>query len=366
MAPALAFLAGVAATAAQGPCDIFAAAKTPCVAAHSVTRALYGAYAGPLYQLKRGSDKATYDVGVLPGGSMVADTDAHVRFCRGEDACVIQRIYDQTENANHLDPAPPGENTPYADDPVNANSHKVWLKDQATGASTQVYGAYFDNHPPYARKGNMGYRNDNTQNVPRGDEPETIYAVVNGQHYSSHCCFDYGNAETDANDDGEGTMEALYFGSHASWPGPFKPVDKGEPYVMADLENGLWAGNTTTKPTAIHVDFVFGLLKGDSNNHWGLGQGDAATARSFRMTYEGARPTPEYEKMKKQGGIILGIGGDNSNRGEGTFYEGVMVSGFTTAETDKAVHDNVVKAGYHFPRDTDADADGNDTKAIII
>jgi len=37
-------------------CDIYAAASTPCVAAHSTTRALYGAYSGSLYQVKRASD----------------------------------------------------------------------------------------------------------------------------------------------------------------------------------------------------------------------------------------------------------------------------------------------------------------------
>ena len=31
--------------------------------------------------------------------------------------------------------------------------------------------------------------------------------------------------------------------------------------------------------------------------------------------------------MKKQGAIILGTGGDNSNGADGTFYEGVMTSG---------------------------------------
>jgi hypothetical protein len=36
---------------------------------------------------------------------------------------------------------------------------------------------------------------------------------------------DYGNAEADNNDDGRGTMEALYFGNSSSWghgqgPGP--------------------------------------------------------------------------------------------------------------------------------------------------
>ena len=40
------------------------------------------------------------------------------------------------------------------------------------------------------------------------DEPETIYAVLNGSHYNNRCCFDYGNAETDSHDDGAVTTHA--------------------------------------------------------------------------------------------------------------------------------------------------------------
>lgn len=32
----------------EGPCDIYTAAGTPCVAAHSSTRALYASFNGPL------------------------------------------------------------------------------------------------------------------------------------------------------------------------------------------------------------------------------------------------------------------------------------------------------------------------------
>ena len=46
------------------PCDIFAAGKTPCVAAHSTVRAMYGSYAGPLYQVHRKSDGGMKDVHV--------------------------------------------------------------------------------------------------------------------------------------------------------------------------------------------------------------------------------------------------------------------------------------------------------------
>ena len=49
----------------EGPCDIYAAAGTPCVAAHSSTRALYASYNGPLYQVMRQSDGKTLDIGVV-------------------------------------------------------------------------------------------------------------------------------------------------------------------------------------------------------------------------------------------------------------------------------------------------------------
>jgi non-reducing end alpha-L-arabinofuranosidase len=56
-------------SAAPCPCDIYAAGGTPCVAAHSTVRALYSSYDGPLYQVRRTSDSATKDIGLLtPGG----------------------------------------------------------------------------------------------------------------------------------------------------------------------------------------------------------------------------------------------------------------------------------------------------------
>src|SRR6188474_267271 len=52
-----------------GPCDIYAAAGNPCVAAHSTTRALYAAYNGPLYQVLRQSDGRTLDIAVVSTAS---------------------------------------------------------------------------------------------------------------------------------------------------------------------------------------------------------------------------------------------------------------------------------------------------------
>jgi hypothetical protein len=63
--------------------------------------------------------------------------------------------------------------------------------------------------------------------------------------------------------------------------------------------------------------------------------------------YSGVRPNVSgYNPMHKEGAIILGIGGDNSKGAVGTFYEGVMTSGYPSAATENAVQANITAAGY--------------------
>src|SRR5579859_2090075 len=89
----------------QGPCDIYAAAGDPCVAAHSTTRALYASYQGPLYQVLRQSDGKTLDIGVVqPVGSDAggyANAAAQDAFC-SNTYCWITTVYDQSGKGNHL------------------------------------------------------------------------------------------------------------------------------------------------------------------------------------------------------------------------------------------------------------------------
>src|SRR6266536_1406473 len=54
--------------AGTGPCDIYASGGTPCVAAHSTTRALYGSYTGPLYQVRRSSDNTYRSITPVSAG----------------------------------------------------------------------------------------------------------------------------------------------------------------------------------------------------------------------------------------------------------------------------------------------------------
>lgn len=330
---ALGMIAVTSRIVSAAPCDIYASGNTPCVAAHSTTRALFDNYSGPLYQVKRDSDSTTTDISPVSAGG-IADSSAQDTFCSGT-SCVITIIYDQSDRDNHLTQAPPGGNGYGAggngyDLLANASAAPVSLNGQ------KVYGVYISP--------GMGYRNDNTNGVATGDDPEGMYAVMDGTHYNDGCCFDYGNAETSNNDTGNGHMEAIYFGTNTVW-------GKGEgagPWIMADLENGVFSeqelAENANDPT-ITSRFVTAVVKGEPN-HWALRGGDS-TSGGLSTYFDGARSTSGgYNPMSKEGAIILGIGGDNSISAQGTFYEGVMTTGYPTDDTENSVQADITAAKY--------------------
>jgi non-reducing end alpha-L-arabinofuranosidase len=340
--------AGGALPRPQGSGDVYAAAGTPCVAAHSSTRALYAAYNGPLYQVMRQSDGKTYDIGVVQptatdaGG--YADAAAQDKFC-ANTYCWITTLYDQSGHSNNLVQAPRGgfsgpamggfNNLPVADwAPVTVMGHKVYGVFIAPG---------------------MGLRWNDAHGTAVDDQAEGQYWVVNGHHYNGGCCFDYGNAETDSRDDGDGTMETTYFGNATPWyhgppPGP---------WIMTDQENNL-VGCVTDSPNNKNCDlpiipwrFVTAMAKGEPH-HWTTLGGDSRQG-DLKVMFNGPRvknPKNSYDPMRKQGGILLGNGGDNSNGSQGTFYEGAMTaaSTFPTDATDQKVQANVVAAKYDVER----------------
>ncbi|KAJ5466549.1 alpha-L-arabinofuranosidase B [Penicillium diatomitis] len=315
-----------------GPCDIYSAGGTPCVAAHGTTRALYSSYSGALYQVKRASDGATTDIAPLSAGG-VANAAAQDKFC-ASTTCVISVIYDQSGHGNHLTQAPPGAfkgpDVNGFDNLASAIGAPVTLNGQ------KAYGVFISP--------GTGYRNNNAKNTAVRDEPEGMYAVLDGTHYNGGCCFDYGNAETSSTDTGNGHMEAIYFGDNTGWG---SGAGSG-PWVMADLENGLFSGRNVKQNTgdpSINYRFLSSIVKGEPNQ-WAIRGGNAASG-SLSTFYSGPRPNASgYNPMSKEGAIILGIGGDNSVSGQGTFYEGVMTSGYPSDATENAVQANIVAARY--------------------
>jgi hypothetical protein len=117
---------------------------------------------------------------------------------------------------------------------------------------------------------------------------------------------------------------------------------------MADLENGLFSGYSTTENSgdpSISYRFVSAIVKGEPDQ-WAIRGGNAASG-SLSTYYSGVRPDSSgYNPMSKEGAIILGIGGDNSVGAQGTFYEGVMTSGYPTDAVENSVQANIVAAKY--------------------
>ncbi|MCO5994347.1 alpha-L-arabinofuranosidase B [Actinoallomurus rhizosphaericola] len=314
--------------ATSQPCDIYASGGTPCVAAHSTTRALYASYNGPLYQVRRSSDNTTRDIGVLSAGG-VADAAAQDSFCSGT-TCVITVIYDQSGRGNNLTQAPGGGAAGGPDNLANATAAPT------TVGGHKAYGVYV--------APGTGYRNNHTNGIATGDQPEGMYAIFDGTHYNGGCCFDYGNAETSSNDTGNGHMEAIYFGNIKVWG---YGAGNG-PWIMADLENGLFSGvnqHYNANDPTINYRYTTAIIKGEPN-HWAIRGGNAQSG-GLSTFYNGVRPNVSgYNPMHKEGAIILGIGGDNSKGAAGTFYEGVMTSGYPSDSTESAVQANITAAGY--------------------
>jgi non-reducing end alpha-L-arabinofuranosidase len=325
----------------KGPCDIYAAAGDPCVAAHSTTRALYASYNGPLYEILRQSDGKTLDIGVVAASAQDAggysNAAAQDAFCANTH-CWIAKIYDQSPKHNDLIQAPRGgfsgpamggfNNLPIADmAPITIMGHKAYGVFIAPG---------------------MGLRQNDVKGTAVDDQAEGQYWVINGLHFNSGCCFDYGNAEIDSRDDNNGTMETTYYGDTLPWYHGNPPG----PWVMTDQENNL-VGCVNPDGSKLCVNlpnitwrFVTAIAKGEPH-HWTSMGGDSQQG-ALSVMFDGPRVNSSYDPMRKQGAILLGNGGDNSNGSQGTFYEGAMTAAgtFPTDATDQLVQANVVSAKY--------------------
>ena len=328
----------------KGPCDIYAAAGDPCVAAQSTTRALYASYDGPLYQVKRQSDGKTLNIGVVqPSASPVpdaggyADAAAQDAFC-ANTYCWITKIYDQSPKHNDLTQAPRGNFS----GPAMGGMNNLPIADMApiTIMGHKVYGVFIEP--------GMGLRNDDPKGTAVDDQAEGQYWVISGKHFNSGCCFDYGNGEIDSHDDENGTMEAAYFGDAGAW---YHGSGHG-PWIMTDQENNLVGcvnpDGSKGCPDLPSIDwrFVTAIANGEPH-HWTSMGGDAQQG-ALSVMFSGPRVNATYDPMRKQGAILLGNGGDNSNGSQGTFYEGAMTAAgtFPSEATEQLVQANIVAAKY--------------------
>ncbi len=351
-----------------GPCDLYAAASTPCVAAFSTVRVLLSTYKGPLYQVRKGGTNnvfkgnqpagtvggttggTTQDIGATADG--FADSAAQDAFC-GTGTCTFSRLYDQSGKGNDLTQSPAGTYEPGPDYEVPA-SHSL------TVGGHKVYSVYFPN-PPSLPSGSApsgyGYRNNKTTGVPTGSAAQGVYMLADGTHAGNACCFDFGNAETNNGNGPTGDMAALNLGTSYWGQGA-----GSAPWFEGDFEAGVWAGGSACgtpgsgqltcsgrqanpqNPSMKAVPYAFGILKtGNSGNtpQWVLKVGNG-TATTLTTAYSGTAPG----NWQLQGAVLLGTGGDNSNSAWGTFYEGVITAGQPSDATDQAVYANILAVGY--------------------
>jgi hypothetical protein len=329
---------GGATTLGDGPCDLYAAGNTPCVAAYSMVRVLSKAYTGPMYQVRKGAGTkntgtggTTKDIGSKDG---FADSSAQDDFC-GTETCTVSLIYDQSGKKNDLKVSKKGCYTGTAsEDDYETSATKRTLNI----GGHKVYGLAMSTHE--------GYRNNDSTTMPVNGTAQGIYEVADGKKATGYCCWDFGTASKDnCYTGGTGSMNALFFGGYIAWG---KGSGTG-PWFMADFEAGIWsgsagpAGDVNNNNPTLAVDYAFGTMK-TSASGWALKMGNAQSG-SLTTAWDGKLPSA-LKTWSVKGGIILGTGGDNSNSGAGTFFEGAILSGTPTSDSDDAVYKNVQAAKY--------------------
>jgi hypothetical protein len=344
---------GSTGTRGPGPCDVYAAASpaTPCVAAYSMIRALSSTYNGPLYQVRKdssskntGTGGTTTDIGMLPDG--FADSAAQDAFCTGS-TCTVAKLYDQSGSNNHLVVEKKGTYTSGGGQAAQDDWETLATRKKLKVGGHDVYALFMNTHE--------GYRFNESTTIPatKGAN-QGIYMLTDGtgtgadpktSAWGGFCCWDFGTAARDNSyEAGTGSMNALFFGQYIAWgKGAEKP-----PWFMADFEAGIWAGGSgaaneviTANPTMAGVNYAFGILKNDTKKY----SIQVGNGQSGNLTKVNDANLP-FSTWKVGGGIILGTGGDNSNWGWGTFYEGAITNGRPTDDADGAVLKNVQEAKY--------------------
>lgn len=336
----------------EGPCDIYKAAGQECVAAYSMIRRIYSEYTGPLYQVRSGSNAMNTGSGgqlhdIPQNADGFADKAAQDAVC-ANTTCTVSLLYDQSGRENHLPVAKAGltNGGQYAGmDDFESIANKGALKVNGR----DVYSLYME-----ARQ---GYRTTKPGNgMPIGSEAQGIYMLADGTRAGTACCWDFGNVTPNPKSYAE--MNTLFLGV-AYW-------GKGEgngPWFGADFEAGVWMGGS--KPgepgwgglddaknaprnennPSMRVKYALGFLKtGPNPDRYALRMADIATANSVHTGYAGAFPSTKH--FDNKGAIVLGVGGDNSNNSWGTFYEGAIVRGFPSDDTENAVFQHLKSVGY--------------------
>jgi hypothetical protein len=191
--------------------------------------------------------------------------------------------------------------------------------------------------------------------MPTGAQAQGIYELADGTRKGSACCWDFGNATTKPATEWH-MMDCLSLG-HTWWG---NSADSNWFGFAADFEGGVWAGGSkngdpgwgalngtyttnTANPTMGAAKFALGFLRVNTTT-WAIHVADLSSASALTKAWDGG--IPSVVTMDHRGGIVLGVGPDNSNNSNGTFYEGAIVSGYPTDDIDLNVMKNLQTVGY--------------------
>jgi hypothetical protein len=97
------------------------------------------------------------------------------------------------------------------------------------------------------------------------------------------------------------------------------------------------------------MDYAFGISKASTANNlpqyclrMANAQRGGTPVTNLVTAYDGRAPST----WKMEGGILLGIGGDNSNSSYGTWFEGCITAGRPSDKTDTLILENVRNMRY--------------------
>ncbi len=333
------------------PGDVAKAAGTPFVAAHSMTRAMFASYSGPLFKALRVSDNQEKDINAVAAGGL-GDFAALNTFCSGT-TCKVTTLYDQSGNGNDMWRGDTTANAPGTPKLCDLMDIEYWQMSDGTKVPIALEHGW-ESNLVWKSVAQCLRNRDKTKNMPKGATPETQYGIFHAKYVNNNCCFNYGNTGNAIHYSGPGTLSALNFSKITFWS---QGTGAG-PWPMVDFETGVYAGNTglcgsgipttvtctTTgqnpNPT-VSFNIVTALMKHNGINHWALKSGNAqAGALSVNIDLN-ALPTG-YSPLKQEGGIGLGEGGAGDTGGSGGFSEGAVMAAETTDATDSAIQSSVV------------------------
>ena len=337
-------------TGRDGPCDIYAAAGTKCGGAYSTIRSLSKTYTGPLYQVRSGSSNMnTGSGGMMKDITQTSDgfADASVQdaFCAGT-VCTVSILYDQSGNGNDLKAAPGGLSN------GGSFASMADFESSATKGMMMVNGHKVYSLYMATREGYRTALNVKAKGVSLGNTAQGIYMLADGTHAGTQCCWDFGSVSPDPKQ--YVTMNTLNFGT-TIWGNGVPPA----PWYGADFEGGIWAGGSKVgdpgwgalndshpenpQNPSMKFPFALGILHTPVGKY-ALRMANIQTATDLANAYDGN--IPSGKTWGNAGGIVLGVGGDNSNNSFGTFYEGALTNGSPTNATDLAIMQNIQAVGY--------------------